>query len=58
MSRITLKERVAILETKIAQLIIDIKNHTGVHIIDRVFQAINLLGVIIVIFLLKLAIFK
>ena len=54
----TLKERVAILETKIEEVIKKIDNHCKAHLIDRIIQSLGLSGMILIIFLLKIAIFK
>lgn len=58
MTEMTLKERVAILETKFEEFIKKIDNHCRAHFIDRVVQSLSLLGMALIIFLLKMVIFK
>ena len=53
-----LKERVTILESRVVDLIKKIDNHCKAHLIDRVVQSLSLGGMILIIFLLKIAIFK
>ena len=40
----TLKERIAVLETKVESLTSKIDNHCRAHLLDRVIQAVLLLG--------------
>lgn len=54
----TIKERVAILETQYKEIIKKIDNHCKAHLIDRIIQATNLAGMALIIFLLKMVIFK
>lgn len=54
----SLSERIAVLEVKIEELSKHITNHTSVHKFDRIIQALNLIGISICLFLLKIAIFK
>jgi len=53
-----LKERVTILENKVIELIKKIDNHCRAHLIDRVIQSISLFGMVMILFLLKIAIFE
>jgi len=53
-----LKERVTILENKVVDLIKKIDNHCRAHLIDRIVQSLSLTGMILIIFLLKIVIFK
>ena len=54
----TIKERVAILETEIKNLTEKISNHCSAHVIDRIVQSVTLVGMVLIIFLLKIVIFK
>ncbi len=54
----TMKERVAILETEIKNLAEKISNHCSAHLFDRIVQSITLGGMAVIIFLLKIVIFK
>jgi len=54
----TLRERVTALEVKIEELTKQISNHCSAHKIDRIVQAINLLGIAICLYLLKIALLK
>lgn len=56
--RTTIKERVAILETEIKNLTEKISNHCSAHLFDRVVQSVTLVGMVLIIFLLKIVIFK
>ena len=56
--KMTLKERVAILETKFEEVIKKIDNHCRAHLIDRIVQSLSLFGMVLIIFLLKIVIFK
>lgn len=53
-----LKERVTILEKTYSELVKKLDNHCKAHLIDRIVQSISLFGMILIIFLLKIVIFK
>ncbi|GAH97492.1 unnamed protein product, partial [marine sediment metagenome] len=47
-----------ILENKVTELIKKIDNHCRAHLIDRIIQALSLTGMAVILFLLKIVIFK
>lgn len=54
----TIKERIAVLETKMDDFSKKISNHCSAHLIDRIIQSITLCALTVVIFLLKIVVFK